>query len=65
MENGFEVAFGPLDAGFAAAYAADVDEEIVQEGGAAVAVAAAAEGALLAPADDDDLADEANEGAPL
>ena len=39
MENGFEVAFGPLDAGFAAAYAADVDEEIVQEEEAAVAVA--------------------------
>ena len=40
-------------------------KKLCRRGGAAVAVAAAAEGALLAPADDDDLADEANEGAPL
>ena len=64
-ENDLAEAFGPLDAGFVAAYAADVDDEE-----AAVAAAATAEGALLPPlladvdAPDDDIADnEANEGA--
>ena len=53
-----EGAFGPIDAGFVAAYAADVDEE--QEEEAAVAAAATAEGALLPPllADVEDAPDD-------